>query len=228
MAKQRTARLETEIVKKVKLNYLIYLPNDYNADSDVKWPLILFLHGAGERGSNIELVKRHGIPKIVEEQSEFPFIAVSPQCPANTDWTYEFDSLLALLDEITEHYTIDPARVYLTGLSMGGFGTWMLAMEVPHRFAAIAPICGGGKKGKIEQLKNVPVWAFHGAKDAVVSISQSETLVDALRECGGDVEFTVYPEADHDSWTETYDNPQLYTWFLSHAKREEVAGADDH
>jgi len=132
----------------------------------------------------------------------------------------ETEALGALLDEIAGAYRVDPQRVYLTGLSMGGFGTWHLALEQPQCFAAIAPICGGihGPSRIVCTLKDLPIWAFHGAKDETVPLDQQARLVEALRECGGNVRFTVYPEAGHDSWTETYNNPELYDWFLQHSR----------
>lgn len=209
---------EAEIVKKVSLDYLLFLPKDYGVETQKEWPLILFLHGAGERGDDLELVKVHGIPKIVEQKEDFPFIAVSPQCPEFSWWTHEVEALNALLDKIVETYAVDEDRIYLTGLSMGGFGSWELAMKYPDRFAAIAPICGGGEPEKVCVLKEVPVWVFHGAKDETVPLKRSKEMVEALKACDGNVKFTVYPDAGHDSWTETYDNPELYKWFLKHTR----------
>ena len=211
---------EIEIVKTVRLRYLLFLPDEYSRDPKRKWPLILFLHGAGERGDDLDLLKRHGIPKITERWRDFPFIAVSPQCPRYSWWTAEIESLNALLDHIVESYSVDVSRVYLTGLSMGGFGTWRLAASYPERFAAIAPICGGGDPEWAPRLKDIPVWVFHGAKDEIVPLSESEKMVEALKACGGNVRFTVYPDAGHDSWTQTYENPELYEWFLQHSKGE--------
>jgi predicted peptidase len=204
--------------------YLIYLPKDYDAKSSLRWPLILFLHGLGERGTNLELVKKHGPPKILESKKDFPFIVVSPQCPDGKWWSN--DDLLVLLDEITSKYAVDPERVYLTGLSMGGFGTWSLALENPERFAAIAPICGGGNPYapwgfdavRAQALRTLPIWVFHGAKDETVKLQESERMVNVLKVFGCQVQFTIYPEAGHDSWTETYGNPKLYEWFLEHKR----------
>jgi predicted peptidase len=209
---------EKEMVKKVNLEYLLYLPANY--DENKKWPLIMFLHGAGERGSNIELVKIHGIPKIVENDDAFPFIAISPQCPEKAFWGMYNDVLFELLKEIENTYSVDKSRVYLTGLSMGGYGTWMLAIKNPEEFAAIVPICGGyDDPDEVRKIKDIPVWAFHGAKDEVVPMKHTQELVDILTECGGNVKFTIYPDANHDSWTETYDNPELYKWLLNQKRR---------
>lgn len=204
-----------QITKTARVNYLLFLPQDYEKDKR-SWPLMVFLHGAGERGDDLELVKRNGPSKIVEEKKDFPFILLSPQCPQGEWWSFEILNLL--LDEVISQYRIDEGRIYLTGLSMGGFGTWHFAAEHPERFAAIAPICGGGPVDQACKIRELPVWVFHGARDNVVPIEQSEEMVTALKECGGDVKFTVYPEAGHDSWTAAYNNPELYDWFLSHRR----------
>jgi predicted peptidase len=218
-ANQSEETLNKQITKDVKCEYLLYLPEEYGR-KEQKWPLMLFLHGAGERGDNLDLVKKHGPPKLVEQGKHFPFIIVSPQCPTGVWWPEKTDTLITLLDEIESKYAVDTSRVYLTGLSMGGFGTWTLACRYPERFAAIAPICGGGLWFLADRLKEVPVWAFHGAKDPVVPLGLSESMVDAVKRAGGDAKLTVYPEAQHDSWTATYDNPKLYEWFLSHRSRD--------
>lgn len=212
---------EKEIRKTVQANYLLYLPEDY-LTSQKDFPLILFLHGAGERGNDVSKVEIHGPPKLIaKEGKSFPFVIVSPQCPKEDWWTSgkQLDILNAFLDDILENYRIDKDRIYLTGLSMGGYGTWSLAAAHPDRFAAIAPICGGGNTWDARRVANLPVWVFHGAKDQVVPIEKSEIMVAALEKAGGSVEFTVYPEAGHDSWTETYNNPDLYEWFLKHSRR---------
>ncbi len=204
-----------KVTKVVYCNYLLYLPAEYGQSKE-KWPLIMFLHGAGERGNNIEAVKRHGPPKLIKQGKSFDFIIISPQCPKNIWWPEKNEVLINLLDDVEAKYRVDSDRVYLTGLSMGGFGTWSLATAYPKRFAAIAPICGGGERHAAYRLKNTPVWAFHGAKDNVVPVEESKQMVDAVNTKGGKAKLTVYPEADHDSWTQTYENPELYQWFLSH------------
>lgn len=217
---QQARTFEKQIVKTLRLDYLLFLPRGYNEAPAKEWPLILFLHGAGERGDDLERVKKHGIPKIVESRPEFPFVAVSPQCPEASWWPLQFEALTALLDEIVSAYSVDTRRIYLTGLSMGGFGAWHLAVAHPDRFSAVAPICGGfnGSPRAVSILKDVPVWAFHGAKDTTVPLEQQEKIVEVLQECGGDIRFTVYAEAGHDSWTQTYNNPELYEWFLEHTR----------
>lgn len=195
----------------VTMKYLLYLPEDY--ESRPSWPLLLFLHGAGERGDDLDLVKKHGPPKLISEGKALPLVVVSPQCPSNRRW--EPMELATLLDEVVERYRIDQQRIYVTGLSMGGFGTFALAAYQPQRLAAIVPICGGGEPIMARLISPVPAWVFHGAKDRVVPLSRSEQMVEALERAGGQVKFTVYPDAEHDSWTETYANPELYEWLLS-------------
>ncbi len=195
---------------RVKMKYLLYLPKDY--DAQLSSPLLLFLHGAGERGDNLDAVKIHGPPKLIEVGQALPFIVVSPQCPKDKSW--EPFELSALLDEIVEKYKVDQDRIYVTGLSMGGFGTWSLAAASPYRLAAIVPICGGGDPQSARRIAHLPVWVFHGAKDSTVPLERSEKMVEALKKSGGNVRFTVYPNAGHDSWTEAYANPQLYEWLL--------------
>lgn len=222
---QQPKSFETEIKRTVEARYLLFLPGGYADDDSKQWPLILFLHGAGERGTNLLQVTRHGPPRIVENNPDFPFIVVSPQCPPGQRW--DTDVLVALLDEVERLYRVDQRRIYLTGLSMGGFGTWNLGLTHPERFAAIAPICGGGDPlvlllgdpARRKAVQTLPVWAFHGARDPVVRLEESERMVNALRKIGAqNVQLTVYPKAQHDSWTETYDNPRLYEWFLEHRR----------
>ncbi len=201
----------------LELDYLLALPKGYGND-DRKWPLLVFLHGAGERGSDLDKVKVHGPAKLIEQGREMPFIVVSPQCPEGQWWTHRVESVIALIDDVAEKHRVDPKRIYLTGLSMGGFGTWSIASTFPNRFAAIVPICGGGQPYLAGNLKTVPVWAFHGAKDSVVPLRESERMVNAVTSFGGEAKLTVYPNAEHDSWTETYNNPELYEWLLKHTR----------
>lgn len=197
---------------KIQVHYLLHLPQSYGVDKTKKWPVIVFLHGSGERGSELNLVKFHGPPKLVEKDPEFPFIVVSPQCPAEQRWTPFV--LSGMLDSVISKYSVDEDRIYLTGLSLGGFGTWDWAMYEPHRFAALVPICGKGEPRYAEKIKHIPAWVFHGAKDTGVPLSGSLDMVQALEKAGGKPKFTVYPDAGHDSWTATYNNPELYKWLL--------------
>jgi predicted peptidase len=232
IAGQATAAVQTQnklIVKskrELDVKYLLYLPKDHAAKPEKKWPLILFLHGAGERGDDLNRVKVHGPPKLVEKGEAMEFIVVSPQCPKGMVWNDEV--LITLLDDVAKRYRVDETRLYLTGLSMGGYGTWSLGLTHCDRFAAIAPICGGGDFIKAynagdangKALKTLGVWAFHGAKDPVVPLAESKRMVATLKKFGHPgPKLTVYPEAKHDSWTKTYANPELYKWFLQHQRK---------
>jgi len=214
----------------LRADYLLFLPKGYEPGTEKRWPLILFLHGAGERGTNVWQVDVHGPAKYLAAHPDFPFILVAPQCPADQVWSSEV--LLELLNEVSASHKVDPQRVYLTGLSLGGFGTWSLALAHPERFAAAAPICGGGEVLRVllaqhgfttpqtkEALKGLPIWAFHGAKDTVVPPGESERMVQALKGLGaGDVKLTIYPEATHNAWAQTYSNPEFYKWLLEHKR----------
>ena len=214
---QHPGSFEKEIVTTARVRYLLFLPKGFSTEKK-EWPLLMFLHGLGESGDDLEKVKTHGPPKMVEKENDFPFIVISPQVERFFGWSP--DILNALLDEVCAMLPVDTDRMYLTGLSMGGFGTWDFAARYPQRFAAIAPVCGVGDPEMACNLKNVPVWAFHGARDPVVPLKDDSVMVEAVKKCGGEVKFTVYPEAGHDSWTETYANPELYTWFLQHKRKK--------
>jgi len=230
---QKAESADLTYTKKVTLRYLLFTPQGYDQDKKKKWPLMVFLHGAGERGTNLAKVAVHGPPKIVTNRPDFPFVLISPQCPTGEVWQKE--AIMALVDETLKKYRVDPDRVYLTGLSMGGFGSWSLAASYPDRFAAVAPICGGGNvldvllpaKGKEAALKTLPIWAFHGGKDPVVKTEESQRMVDAFKRAGdNDVKLTIYPEAQHDSWTETYNNEDLYKWFLEQTRPQKPAKSE--
>ena len=199
---------------KQEYQYIRYVPPGYDDDRAKRWPLVLFLHGAGERGGELELVKKHGLPKRVEQGEEFPFVMIAPQCPLG-EWWNVF-ALEALIEQIAREERIDRDRIYLTGLSMGGFGTWALAIRHPERYAAILPICGGGERQLARVLRDVPIWAFHGDSDEVVPVERSQEMIDAIKKAGGSPRLTVYPGVKHDSWTATYENPEIYEWLLSH------------
>lgn len=220
MTMQQSHAFEFHLHRTQRLEYLLSVPAD--APEAEGWPLLLFLHGAGERAGNgigLEAVKKHGPPKRLDRRNSLPFVVVSPQCPQDQWWPDYADALLALLDSVIAAYSVDPRRVYLTGLSMGGFGSWHLAAHAPERFAAVAPVCGGlpwyvDLAAAAERMKALPIWAFHGAKDDVVHVDESRRVVDALRRVGSSARLTIYREAMHDSWTKTYANPKLYQWLL--------------
>jgi predicted peptidase len=209
--------MNRRLSQNVAARYQLFLPRDYNNSGTGRWPLILFLHGGGERGDDIEKVKVHGPLKIAAQRLDFPFIVVAPQVATEMIWSTA--RLDALLQEVQEKYRVDPDRIYLTGLSMGSYGAWHLAMEFPQRFAALAAISGGATPSGMCALKHLPIWVFHGAKDDIIKLDRSEELVERLKRCAGNVKFTVYPDAGHDAWTRTYENPELYDWFLQHRRQ---------
>jgi dipeptidyl aminopeptidase/acylaminoacyl peptidase len=205
----------------VDVNYLLYLPRDYGRDTNRKWPMIVFLHGASERGTDPMDITRYSIPAFLTTTPDFPFVVLSPQSPPDAWWSGEVDVLDALLNYIQTTYAIDPKRIDLTGQSMGGFGTWAMALRYPKRFAAIVPVASGYDvtadlvPPNICDLKDTPIWVFHGALDESILPDQVTAMVDALRDCGGNVRFTLYPDADHlGSSNRAYADPELYTWLL--------------
>ena len=214
--------------EKAQRNYWLFLPSSYGKDPQKKFPLILFLHGAGTRGTDINLVKFEALPQILDFTPDFPFIVVSPQLTNQGGDDYWFrekptESVMTLLDEVQSTYAVDPKRVYLTGVSIGGNGAWVYGLQHPGRFAALVPVMGfvGDTGGtyvpeNICHLKSVPVWAFHGAKDSIVPLQAEQDLVDALKACGGNVQFTVYPDGDHDISGRVYNNNQeLFEWLAA-------------
>ena len=207
---QQEKHFEVQRPVATKIDYLLFLPQG-DEKSNQYWPLMLFLHGAGESGTNLADVKRNGPPKYVESHPDFPFILVSPQ----TKGGWDNKTLMALLDDVSNRYRVDRRRVYLTGVSMGGSGAWSLAAAHPERFAAIVPVSGMGNTSDAKRLAALPIWVFHGVKDTNISAEYSRKMVAAIKAAGGNVRYTEYPEAHHNIWKRTYDNPELYTWLLA-------------
>lgn len=201
------------------MNYLLYLPSGYQTESDKKWPLILYLHGAGGSGTLLDAVRKEGLPARMESGAGLPFVIVAPQCPLGVFWNTREDEVLAILDEVADSRNIDPSRIYLTGFSMGAYGVWQMASHHPHRFAAIAPVSGGGDPAYARRLRDMPAWIFHGKEDRVIRFSESEKITEAMREAGAEVELTLYPEEGHDCWKKVYANEALYRWFLEHSAK---------
>lgn len=203
----------------LRLRYLLYLPNGYYEETDRRWPLVLSLHGRGMRGDDINMVRKEGLAVRLDADDNYPFIAISPQCPLSHEWPDLVGTLGRLVDDAVANLPVDPERVYLTGLSMGSRGGWLLAVDQPERFAALALICGRIPTPdfleRVGVLKAKPIWVFHGAKDPVVPVENSEKIVATLRAAGGEPKLTIYPEADHDSWTAAYKTPELYEWLLA-------------
>jgi predicted peptidase len=214
--KQVAAEFQAATAPESRLGYLIYLPRDYGQTKE-PFPLLLFLHGAGERGSDIEKVKKHGPPKLISEGQHFPFVVVSPQCPEKQLWDPVV--LLGLLDEIAKKYSIDPQREYVTGLSMGGSGTWGLIAAAPDRFAAAMPICGrAGDTAVVEQAAKLPVWIVVGDRDRQELVENCLQMEKLLQERKADIKLTIMHGVGHDSWTQTYATPENYEWLLRHRR----------
>ena len=193
--------------------YQLFVPKGYLADSATPYPLLIFLHGSGERGDDVAKVKVHGPPKIADRDPAFPFLTVSPLLGTDQDW--DIDKLDRLVDHIAKTYRVDPARVYLTGLSRGGHASWRWAIAEPKRFAAVAAVAGRGNPGEACRLMDLPVWAFHGDRDDVVVPEGSFNMARAIRACGGrKVRLTIYPDLGHNAWDPAYDDPALYAWLL--------------
>ena len=214
-ANQAAKTFDKQVLLPVRYEYLLSLPAEY--DKQEKWPLVLFLHGSGECGSNLEKVKLHGPPKYADKKP-YPFILVSPQSP---DDFWHIPSLNALLDEVIATNKVDPDRVYVTGLSLGGGATWHLVAAYPERFAAAAPVCGWKPVvTTAPKIKNIAFWIFHGDKDKAVPLAHSQRMVDALKPLNAEVKFTVYPGVGHDCWNQAYEEPELWTWLLSHTRKK--------
>jgi predicted peptidase len=195
-----------------RVGYLLFLPQGY-AESNHSWPLMMFLHGAQESGTDLAKLKKNGPPKYVETHPRFPFILVSPQYNSGNDWDKR--TLMALLDDVIGKYRVDTRRVCLTGLSMGGSAAWSLAAAHPERFAAVVPVSGVGDPADARKLAALPIWAFHGAKDTIISVDYSRRMVAALRAAGGNIQYTEFPDSHHNIWAKVYNNSKLYKWLLS-------------
>ena len=217
------------------LPYRLLKPKDY--DPKAKYPLVVFLHGAGERGNDNVKQLVHGMNDFASDEimAKYPAFVIAPQCPddrkwVEVDWTLEAHTLpespsvsleatLRLVDALHKEFAIDPSRIYLTGLSMGGYGTWDLLSRRPELFAAAVPICSGGDPAVAAKFKDVPLWAFHGDQDTAVKPKRSREMIDALKAAGGAPKYTEYPGVGHDSWTQTYANPAVYEWLFAQRKK---------
>jgi len=220
-------RAYSSTVGHVRVSYLLYAPAGY-APGTRHWPLIVFLHGSGERGTDPTLLEAQPLPKTLVGTTRFPAVVFSPQLPPSYVWWSDFIAPVdALVRRLEARYRIDPRRVYLTGLSLGGFGTWWYGLRHPRRFAALVPIAGGYIQGSsavpndICRLRTMPIWVFHGANDTIVYPYQSEVLVRALRRCGSRVvRLTLYSGVDHfGTWPRAYGDPALWKWLFAQRRR---------
>ena len=218
---QVSRRMEKNVVRKIHMDYLLYLPIDFTYGK--KWPLLLFLHGAGERGNDLEKVKTHGPPKLIGGGKQLPFILVSPQCPSYLWWTDKKLEVKKIIDDVTGLYPVDMNRIYITGLSMGGFGTFEMVKAYPNLFSAAVPICGGFKDLEgVEKIKHVPFWIFHGDDDKTVPVDMSKKAAENISKAGGSARLTIYPGIGHNSWSAAYDTQEVYDWMMAQRKIDEI------
>jgi len=202
-------------LKKVKYNYLLHLPQDYDKDPNKKWPIIFYLHGRHASGKHLESLERYGLPYYLSKGKKIDFIVVSPQCPWNKNWSSD-DWFNPVYDEVAAKLRVDNNRVYLMGMSMGGFGTWALADRMPDRFAAISPMCGGADVKWADQLSKIPTWVFHGTADREIPISRSEVMVKALEKLKANVKFSRLKNQGHDI-SKQFNNDELYNWLMQYS-----------
>ena len=204
--------------KKVRYNYLTYLPSDYDSLKRKAYPVIIYLHGLSISGNDINKVRRQGLPFFLERGKKLNFLVIAPQCPRGKNWASE-NWMDTIFSEINAKYTIDNERIYLTGMSLGGFGTWELANRYPYRFAAIAPLCGGGRVEWIDNLRNTPAWVFHGDKDVQVPVSRSDIMVKELEKTESVVVYSRLNGQGHSIY-KVYDDFNIYDWFLKYTARD--------
>lgn len=208
-----------------RINYTEFLPSDYEerAAAGEKFPLVIFLHGSGERGDDHDLLTLHGWPHYALAGEDYPFVMIAPQCPDGLYWGCQIESLNRFLDGLLDGSVggpaggpaLDPKRVYLTGLSMGGTGTFLWAMSDARRFAALVPVCGAGIIWGARELTNTPLWAFHGDHDECIDYHESVKMVEQINALGGHAKLTIYPGAGHGCWILCYQDPALIDWMMS-------------
>ncbi len=222
-SKPRLVDAEQETVTRENFNYYLYYPEDYDAEGDKKYPLLLFLHGGGESGDSLVTVKRNGPPKLIARGKKFPFLILAPQNPHKKKW-WNTRALVQLLDTIVENNRVDKDRLYLTGLSRGGGAAWEMAVQYPEKFAALAVVCGMTPVPYASWLdKKMAIWVFHGEKDESIPISESNEMVSKLKSMGYNVRYTKYPNVAHDAWVKAYDTEELYEWFMQQSRKEDLA-----
>jgi len=218
MAAPTESRESLEWKKGEKLEFLQYLPEGYQESAAQDYPLVVFLHGAGERGNNLDMLKKHGPPKTAINGHGFPFILAAPQCPPDRWWNP--DEVIALTRHLAKTLRVDQKRIHLTGLSMGGFGTWACLAKEPDLYASGVPICGGGDPNNARILKDIPIWAFHGEKDEAVPVEKTREMEAAILKDGGKkLLVTYYPEEGHESWIPAYADPSLFAWMMLQHKK---------
>lgn len=207
-----------------QMQYVVRYPENYQVGE--KYPVILFLHGAGTRGNDIRALEGNAFFRLTAQHEEFPFVVVAPLCHSET-WFDQFETLKRFVTMVQNVEFTDPDRLYLTGNSMGGYAAWQLAISMPEVFAAAIPVCGGGMYWDAGRLKKLPIWAFHGDIDPTVFVEESVKMVEAVNKRGGNAKLTIYPNTKHDSWTATYSNYEVFQWLLTHRRPHTEAVADN-
>lgn len=203
-----------------ELRYIMTTPSGFDPSKE-SLPMIVFLHGAGERGDDLDLVKVHGIPKYFCADNDYRglrVITLSPQCPADRVWNHMPDQIMDLIEHVASDMNVDKKRITLTGISMGGYGTWEMACMYPDYFAAVAPICGGGMVWRAGALTKLPIRAFHGTDDFAVPYNASVEMVEAIKHLGGNATLTSYDNVGHDSWTSAYETSDVIEWLAAAEK----------
>lgn len=218
--KSQLVASEMETVTSEILSYYLYYPEDYETKANEKFPLLLFLHGGGESGDSLATIKTNGPPKLIAQGKQFPFLILAPQNPYKKKW-WNTRAVVQLLDSITDNNRVDKRRIYLTGLSRGGGAAWEMAVQYPNKFAAMAVVCGMTPVPYASWIdKGMPIWVFHGEDDMSIPFSESESMVNRLRDLGHDVKFTRYPGVGHNSWIQAYETEELYSWFIAQVRKE--------
>ncbi|WP_396638607.1 prolyl oligopeptidase family serine peptidase [Maribacter sp. R77961] len=206
---------EMETTVKENLSYYLYYPDDYLEKPEKEYPILLFLHGGGESGDSLVTIKRNGPPKLIVQGKKFPFLILAPQNPYQKKW-WNTRAVKQLLDAVVKENRVDKRRIYLTGLSRGGGAAWELAVQYPETFAAMAVVCGMTPVPYASWInKNMPIWVFHGEEDKSIPVTESENMVNKLKEMGHEIRFTKYPGVGHNSWVKAYDTEELYDWFVA-------------
>ena len=218
-----------------KLHYRLLRPKDY--DPKQKYPLVLFLHGAGERGDDNSKQLVHAMNDFASDEimAKYPAFVIAPQCPTGkrwveVDWSADSHTMpaepsvplrqaLQIVKDLQKEFSVDADRLYITGLSMGGYGVWDAIQRHPDLFAAAAPVCGGGDPAFAKQIARIPIWAFHGAEDTAVKPKRSREMIAAIEAAGGKPKYTEYPKVGHNSWAPTYSDPALYAWLFAQKKK---------
>lgn len=209
-----TAQIRVHVTRKVNVGTVIAKPRTYDQDRKKHWPLLVFLHGSGERGTDLAKVRIHGPLHHYDEGTDYPFIIAAPQCPDNTWW--DWNVLSGWLDQVLKKFRVNPDQIYLTGLSMGGYGTWEWGAREASRFAALIPICGGGSRIGTLPLSGMPIWCVHGTDDPVVPISESLSMVERAQRAGAIVKMSSVPGEGHGVWINFYKNEDWVNWLLQH------------